>query len=240
MEDKNILVFLPTYNEKENISSIIEEILSSDLPVGILVVDDQSPDGTGEIVEELTQKYSQVDIIHRPPPRGRGRGGIDGLKYASNQPVEYIIEMDADFSHHPKYIPMLVDACKNGDVVIGSRYVKGGGVEGWGLNRKINSAVANLISKILFGFKVKDSTSGYRCYKREVLASLDWNNMISVGPSIVEEVLYKIVRQKKWKVVEIPIIFKDRTEGKSKISLIWILRWIRNLLEVRLQKQSKK
>lgn len=236
----DILIFLPTYNEKENLEKLIETILEIPLSIKVLVVDDQSPDGTGDIAQKLSDKLSEekVSVIHRPPPRGRGRAGIDGFRIGSESECKYIIEMDADFSHQPQDIPRLIEAMEQSDVVLGSRYVKGGKIKGWGLYRVINSAVANLLSRVILGLKTKDCTSGFRCFKREVLASLDWDKMISVGPSIVEEILYKVVKQKKWKISEIPITFIDRTEGTSKVGILLILKWIQNLIQVRFQSNA--
>jgi len=231
------LVFLPTYNERENIRSLIEEILSVVPGARVLVVDDLSPDGTGELVEEMAKYEDRIEIIHRDGPRGRGYAGIEGLRRAgTREDIDFVVEMDADGSHNPKEMPALIDAAQSADLVLGSRYVQGGGVEGWGWFRTLNSAVANRVARILLGLPYRDATSGYRCFRREVLAALPWDVMISNNPSIVEEILYHVHRR-GFRVIEVPIRFIDRTEGESKFSVKLVGRWIANLWRVRRRSQ---
>ena len=227
------LVFLPTYNEAEKIRGLIERILEVHPEGGVLVVDDLSPDGTGRIVDEMASVDPRIRVLHRQGPRGRGYAGIAGLKLAGESTeFSHVIEMDADGSHDPKYIPILLTACEEADVVLGSRYVPGGGVEGWGWFRVLNSAVANRAARFILGLPYRDATSGYRCFKREVLASLPWDRMISNNPSIVEEILAHLHRR-GIRIVELPIVFTDRTVGRSKFSVRLVGRWLRNLWSVR-------
>jgi len=227
------LVFLPTYNERENIGPLIDEILRVVPEAHVLVVDDLSPDGTGALVEEMGERDTRIGVIHRDGPRGRGRAGIEGLRQAGlREDVDLVVEMDADGSHRPEDMPALLAAADSADIVIGSRYVKGGGVRGWGWFRTLNSAVANRVARVLLGLPYRDATSGYRCFRRGVLATLPWDSMISDNPSIVEEILYHVHRR-GYRIVEVPITFVDRTEGASKFSVKLIGRWVRNLWWVR-------
>lgn len=230
------LIFLPTYNEKENLAPLVEEIISLNLPINILIVDDNSPDGTGEIADELAKKYSNViTVCHRKNKRGRGYAGIYAFKYAAQlSDIDVLIEMDADFSHQPCYIPEFLSHLKEYDIVIGSRYIEGGRIIGWNWKRYLNSFVANLLSRLILGLPFKDCTSGFRAFKIEVIRSLPLDFLISPGPSIVEEILFYCVKQKKYKIKEIPILFLERKAGKSKISIPIIFRWIISLLRVRL------
>jgi dolichol-phosphate mannosyltransferase len=213
------IVVVPTYNEKENIANLIKEILKVK-DVDVLVVDDNSPDGTWKIVKGMADK--RVNLLLRTKNRGRGLAGIAGFKYAVENKYDYIIEMDADFSHDPKYIPDFLEKIKECDVVLGSRAVKGGKQVGRPLLRRLITRLANLYIRILLGLKVNDCNSGYRCFKRKVLESINLDTMISRGPSIVQEVLYK-VRLKGFKIREIPIVFTEREEGSSKLGpyLLW-------------------
>jgi dolichol-phosphate mannosyltransferase len=208
------LVFLPTYNEADSIKDLIGRILEIHPEGGVLVVDDLSPDGTGRIVDEMAALDSRIQVVHRQGPRGRGYAGIAGLRLAgASTGFSHVIEMDADGSHDPCYIPNLLTAARDADVVLGSRYVPGGGVLGWGWFRVLNSAVANCAARLILGLPYHDATSGYRCFKRETLADLPWDSMISNNPSIVEEILVHLHRRKR-RIIEIPIVFTDRTVGK--------------------------
>ncbi len=230
---KKIIVFLPTYNERDNLPTMIERLMAMNLDLSILIVDDSSPDGTGEIAEQLKSNYpDKIRIIHREGPRGRGIAGILGLSEASKTDCEYVVEMDADLSHEPEEIPRLLEAAENADLVIGSRYMHGGEVENFGLFRQLNSAVARWLSILILGLNYTDPTSGYRIYRRETLAKLPFDRMISPGPSVVEETLYYLKRINA-KIVEVPIRFVERKKGTSKITIGIILRWIKTLLQIR-------
>jgi dolichol-phosphate mannosyltransferase len=228
-----VVVFLPTYNERENIERTVRDVLEAAPNGEVYVVDDLSPDGTGEAVDRMAEGDPRITILHREGPRGRGYAAIEGLKrLLEREDFEYVIEMDADGSHDPRDIPAFLEACGDCDVVLGSRYVKGGGVKGWGLFRTLNSAVANRVARVMLGLPYRDATSGYRCFRREALAALPWDRMISNNPSIVEEMLAHL-HHRGLRIREMPIQFTNRTEGASKFSIRLIGRWILNLWKVR-------
>lgn len=208
------MVMIPTYNESENISNLINDIVIIDRDISVVVVDDNSPDGTSRIVEEISKNNDRVHLITRKHEKGRGTAGVCGLQYAADQGVDYIIEMDSDYSHHPKYIPDLIAAMKDCDVAIGSRAVENGMETGRGFGRRGITKFANFYIRFIMGINIKDCTSGYRCFKREVLESIALDTMVSTGPSIVEEILYEC-HIKGYKIKEIPIVFEDRTKGES-------------------------
>lgn len=210
------IVILPTYNERETIKPIIEKIFLVKRDIEIIVVDDNSPDGTGLILDSLAKIYPGLEVIHRSGKRGRGSAGILGFKRALEREGDYIIEMDADLSHDPRYIPSFIEEMENADIVIGSRYIKGAGIAERSISRNIISLLANLYIKFTVGIsKVKDCTSGFRCFKKEVLESIHLDSLESKGPSIVTEILY---RCKNYNIKEIPIVFKKRAGGKSKFN----------------------
>ncbi|MFH1054566.1 MAG: polyprenol monophosphomannose synthase [Candidatus Altiarchaeota archaeon] len=228
------VVMLPTYNERENVRTIIPEILKQDKGIEILVVDDSSPDGTGEIVDELARGNGRIHIIHRRE-RGRGTAGLAGFKWAIENGYEALIEMDADFSHDPKVIPQFLKEIMEYDVVIGSRYVPGGACEGWSLTRRIISSVANAYVRAILGLKIMDCTGGYKIFRTDVLRSLDLDNYVSDkriydGP----ETLLRISK-KGFRVGEIPIKFRERAAGKSKLDANKILRNLINNLRLKVK-----
>lgn len=228
-----LTVFLPTYNERVNLPLVVERLFALGLDMQILVVDDSSPDGTGNIAEELAKKYEgRLRVIHRENPRGRGLAGVVGLREASRTDCRFVVEMDADASHDPAELPRLLQAVQEADLVIGSRYIEGGSAENFGWLRTLNSKVAKFLTILFLGLRYTDPTSGYRVYRREILASLPWDRMISPGPSIVEETLYYIQRNGA-RIVEVPIAYRDRHEGRSKITMGIILRWILTLMRIR-------
>jgi len=216
---KTTTVMIPTYNESENIQNLIKEILDLKIPgheLNVLVVDDKSPDGTGKTVETMGKNNPKIKLLTRSR-RGRGTAGIDGFIEALKSKPDYVIEMDADFSHDPKYIPSLITAADDGaDLVIGSRFIPGGADMDRGPLRKVLSLAAGVYVRTVLGVKLKDVTAGYRLYKRKVLESIELQHMISEGPSIVQETLYKVFL-KGFKIVEVPIIFVDRRLGSSKL-----------------------
>ncbi len=228
-----IQVFLPTYNERENLPVLVERLFAMGRDMGILIVDDLSPDGTGDVADELARKYEgRVRVIHRDGPRGRGKAGIVGLRELSQADCRLVVEMDADLSHDPDDLPRLLNAANDAGLVIGSRYMEGGSTESFGLLRSLNSKTARFLSVLFLGLNYTDPTSGYRVYRREALENLPWDHMVSDGPSIVEETLYYIKRAGTT-IVEVPIAFRERQVGSSKITLGIILRWIVNLLRIR-------
>ncbi|MGC9327115.1 MAG: polyprenol monophosphomannose synthase [Candidatus Hinthialibacter sp.] len=228
-----LVVFLPTYNERENLPLVVERLFGLGLDLFILVVDDNSPDGTGEIGDRLAEKHAgRMRIIHREGPRGRGLAGVAGLREASAMDCRFVVEMDADLSHDPGELPRLLKIAQDADLVIGSRYIEGGSADNFGLLRTLNSKVARFLTVLFLGLRYTDPTSGYRVYRREILQRLPWDRMISPGPSIVEETLYYIQRNGA-RIVEAPIAYRDRREGSSKITIGIILRWIITLMRIR-------
>jgi dolichol-phosphate mannosyltransferase len=236
------LVLLPTYNEKENIERMVDAILQLEhhpqleqlgvTEVLILIVDDNSPDGTGELAEKLREKHpSNIHVIHRKE-RGRGTAGIAGFKYALTQDVDYIIEMDADFSHNPGDIPRFLRETKNCDVVIGSRFVPGGQSVKRNFIRDLISKGAGLYSRLTLGMNIKDWHGGYKCYGKQALASLNFDDFFSKGYSIGMETLYRLAKS-GWSYKEIPITFRERAQGKSKFSVKEMLTYAKVALQLR-------
>ena len=229
MSNKNLAIIIPTYNEKENIFNLISEIGSTirnqSIDTLIIVIDDNSPDGTADLLLRnrpiLEEKYSTVKIqlIKREEKLGLGSAYLRGFNEALTLKVDYIMEMDADFSHQPKYIPLFIEAIQDADVVIGSRYVRGGGTENWGKIRKVLSKGAGLYARTILGMKVQDMTAGFVMYKSQILQDLNLNEVKSNGYSFQIEMKYRIWK-KGYRIKEIPIVFPDRILGKSKISKI--------------------
>ncbi|MBI2135293.1 polyprenol monophosphomannose synthase [Candidatus Woesearchaeota archaeon] len=212
-------VMVPTYNEKENIANLIGKILKLKIKnLHIVVVDDSSPDGTWKIVQDMGKKNKSVHLLLRKKDRGRGSAGRDGFIYCLKNNAEIIVEMDADLSHDPKYIPLMIKELNNADLVLGSRRLKGSREIGRGLLRRFVTWGANLYITLMLGIKVKDCNSGFRCFKRKVLEGIKAEKLESKGPSIVQEVLFK-AHLKGFRIKEIPITFINRTKGKSKLGL---------------------
>ena len=214
------LVIIPTYNELENIEAIIEAVLSQDKDFDILVVDDNSPDGTSSKVKSLQFKYKNVLYLEeRSEKSGLGTAYIHGFKWALDNHYEYVFEMDADFSHDPKDLIRLYNSCKNGgaDFAIGSRYLKGINVVNWPLGRILLSYFASIYVRVITGMKIYDTTAGFVCIKRHVLQNIDFNNIQFVGYAFQIEMKFKTYLN-KYKLVEVPIVFTDRVKGQSKMS----------------------
>ncbi len=225
------IVIVPTYNEAENIRLLVAEILALPLRVDVLIVDDNSPDGTGKIADGLAARYPAVHVVHRAAKLGLGTAYIAGFKYALTHGYDRIMTMDADFSHHPQYIPSLLEQSHQADLVIGSRYVRGGGTSGCTLPRKVLSWGANAFAKVVLGLKAMDCTAGFRCYRREVLESVDLDTVLSNGYSFLIEMLYRCQRL-GWQVSEVPILFENRQRGASKISREEILKAVYTVLRL--------
>lgn len=214
------LIIIPTYNEKENIENIILKIFDLEESFNILIIDDGSPDGTAKIVKELQKKYSKsLFLKERSGKLGLGTAYIHGFKWALENNYEYIFEMDADFSHDPKDLPRLYEAChkNNGDLAIGSRYVKGVNIVNWPMSRLLMSFFASKYVKTITGMPIHDSTAGFKCYKRKVLEKINLDKIEFIGYAFQIEMKFK-----SWKygfnIVEVPVIFTDRQEGNSKMS----------------------
>ena len=214
---KRALVVLPTYNERENIAPLMEAILALQAPVEVLVVDDNSPDGTAELVEQLAAKSKRIHLLRRPGKLGLGTAYMAGFSYGLEHGYDCVITMDADFSHNPKHIPALLEAAARDDLVIGSRYIPGGGIENWPAHRRLMSGGANLLTRLVLGLPTHDCTSGYRCYGREALEGTEWRQIRANGYAFLEEMLYRIYRA-GFSIGESPIVFADRRAGASKIS----------------------
>lgn len=212
-----VYVVVPTYNESENIQKLIESVLAQRDDIHILVVDDNSPDGTGEIVERLSGENPRVHILHRPGKMGLGSAYCDGFRVAMRDGADFIMEMDADFSHDPSTIPMFLDAMGNFDVVIGSRYLNGVSVVNWPLRRLMLSYFASVYTRVITGLSIMDCTSGFKCFRRSVIESIDLDTIRSDGYSFQIEMNYRCV-ERGFRVGEIPIIFIDRHAGTSKMS----------------------
>jgi dolichol-phosphate mannosyltransferase len=213
----DVLIVVPTYNERENLPGLVGAILARP-EYRVLVVDDGSPDGTGEIADELARAFpGRVEVMHRTGPRGLGRSYVDGLQHALRGPADYICQMDADWSHDPKYLPELVAALERHDVAIGSRYLYGVSVVNWPLRRIMLSAFANHYIRAITGLPARDCTSGYRCWRREMLAQVPLASVVSDGYAFVVETFFEAVRRGA-RVVEVPIIFVERRHGVSKLS----------------------
>ena len=227
-------VIIPTYNEAQNIEALLQSIMDLKLPnLLALVVDDNSPDGTGPIADQMAKDNPNIKVLHRFQNRGRGSAGIEGFKQALTKGADYIVEMDADFSHHPKYIPDLLKFAPQYDIVIGSRYVTGGQDADRGIIRQIITFLARQYIRLILEVKVKDPTSGFRCFKRQVLVDINLDRLISTGPSIVSEILYK-AKQKGFSTHEIPIVFEDRKKGSTKLNLMTLIKTLFMVLKFRL------
>lgn len=212
-------VMIPTYNEKENIKSLIDGILGLKIKnLHIVVADDKSPDATWKIVDGISRKKRNVHLLLRKKDRGRGFAGRDGFIYCLKHGADAVVEMDADFSHNPKYIPAMLSELKNADLVLGSRRIEGGMETGRSMLRRFVTWGANFYIRMMLGLKVKDCNSGFRCFRRKVLEAINIKNLESGGPAIVQEVLFK-AHLKGFKIKEIPITFVDRTKGHSKLGI---------------------
>ncbi len=222
------LVIIPTFNEKENIKEIIPEILSLKEKFHILIVDDNSPDGTGEIAEEFSKKFFQVQVLHRKTKRGLGKAYVDGFKWALLRDYDPIFEMDADGSHSPEFLPKFLEKIKDYDLVIGSRYYQGKiRVVNWDIKRILLSLAGNFYARVITGVPVSDATSGFKCFRRKVLEKIDLNKVLSEGYSFQIEMNWRALKA-GFKIGEIPITFYERRHGQSKLStkIIWEGLWI--------------
>lgn len=226
------LVILPTYNEKENIEQIVLAILAAHNSVDILIMDDNSPDGTGEIADRLAEKESRLQVHHRPGKMGLGTAYITGFKMAIAEGYDYIFEMDADFSHDPLMIPGFLQMMSEFDLVIGSRYIPGGRIEGWGPIRYGISMGGNIFARCVLKLPIKDSTSGYRCYKASVLKGLNLDEISSEGYGFQVEILFRTLKA-GFKVGELAITFADRELGKSKMSKSIAIEAFKRVLSLR-------
>ena len=233
-EKKKILIIIPTYNEKENVPLIIPEIKKRLPDANILIVDDNSPDGTSQITKDLSKKIDGIFVLDRTKKEGLGKAYIAGFKWALQRDYDLIFEMDADFSHNPDYLPTFIEAIKDADLVIGSRYINGTvNVVNWSMKRLLLSYCGNIAARIIAGIKIMDCTGGFKCFRADTLRAIDLNKVASSGYSFQVEMNF-YVQKKGLRIKEIPIIFKDRELGTSKMSskivneafaLLWKLRF---------------
>ncbi|MFI5140999.1 MAG: polyprenol monophosphomannose synthase, partial [Bacteroidia bacterium] len=213
------LVIIPTYNEKENIQKMVEKVFSLKPDFDLLIIDDGSPDGTAEIVKTLQQKFAgKLHLIQRQGKQGLGTAYIVGFKWAIEKKYDYIFEMDCDFSHNPDDLPRLLHACETGaDVAVGSRYCKGGKVKNWPIGRILMSYFASVYVRLILWISIRDTTAGFKCYKRHVLETINLDGIKFMGYAFQIEMKYASLK-KGFKIVEVPITFIDRVEGVSKMS----------------------
>ncbi len=232
------LIVMPTYNERENLPQIVPLVLSQDAGIHVLIVDDSSPDGTGELAETMAAENERIHVIQRPGKQGLGTAYIAGFKWALERDYEYIFEMDSDFSHNPDHIPQFLEAAREYDLVLGSRYLKGVTVINWPMSRLLLSFFANKYARVITGLPFTDTTGGFKCYRRKVLEEIDLDGITSEGYSFQIETTFRAWR-KGFKIGELKIIFTDRTEGTSKMSgkiireAVWKVWWLRLLRIVR-------
>ncbi len=215
--DPRPAIVVPTYNEAENIRDLVHTILEFVPQAHVIVVDDGSPDGTGKIVQAMAQEDERVHVVQRPSKMGLGTAYVAGFRLAFDLNADPICTMDADFSHHPRYLPALLARAQEADVSIGSRYVPGGGTVNWGLQRRVLSRGANLVARILLGLDAHDCTAGFRAYRRYVLQAVRPETIRADGYSYLVEMLYRCQRA-GFQIAEVPIVFADRERGRSKIS----------------------
>ena len=227
------LVCVPTYNERANLPLIVPSILEQDDRLEVLVIDDNSPDGTGALADTLAEESPRVHVLHREAKEGLGRAYLAGFRWALERGYEFILEMDADFSHDPKFLPLFIEASQQADLVIGSRYKQGVNVINWPISRLLLSLGANQYARMITGLPISDSTGGFKCFRRDVLAGIDFSRVRSNGYAFQIEMSYRAWR-KGFRIVEIPIVFTDRVEGQSKMSkrivreavwMVWSLRF---------------
>lgn len=229
---KRALIVFPTYNERENIEKIVHAVLPMDPRVHVLIVDDNSPDGTGDIADKLAAQESKVNVLHRPKKNGLGQAYLAGFKWAIERKYDYIFEMDADFSHGPEYIKDFLSEIRDYDIVLGSRYISGVNVINWPMSRLLLSYFANVYTRWVTGLPLRDATGGFKCFRREVLESINLDAVRSTGYSFQIEMSMRAWK-KGYRIKEIPIIFVDRRAGQSKMSkkivreAIWMVWWLR-------------
>ncbi len=222
------VVIIPTYDEAANIQALLARVLEQGEIFHALVVDDNSPDGTGALVDELAQGNPRIHVIHRPRKEGLGSAYLTGFKWALEHDYQFVFEMDADFSHDPKHLPEFLEAAKNADLVLGSRYLNGRvTVVNWPMSRLMLSYAANIYARLVTGHRLYDATGGYKCFRREVLERIDLGAVRSNGYSFQIEMSFRAWRR-KFRIKEIPIVFHDRTDGQSKMSggIVWEAIWM--------------
>jgi dolichol-phosphate mannosyltransferase len=232
---RRAVVCVPTYNEAENVGPIVEAILGAAPAVDVLVVDDASPDGTGELADRIAAREPRVKVLHRRGKEGLGKAYLAAFAWALERGYGLVLEMDADFSHDPRYLPVMLERAGEADLVLGSRYVPGGGTVNWGLGRKVISRGGSLYARTILGVGVRDLTGGFKCFRREVLEAIELGSVASSGYAFQIELTYRALL-KGFRVAEVPIVFADRRVGQSKMSrrivleamqMVWAMRFSR-------------
>jgi dolichol-phosphate mannosyltransferase len=227
-----VVVIIPTYNEAVNLPQIVPVVLAQDPRVDVLVVDDNSPDGTGRLADEMAAANSRIHVLHRQAKQGLGRAYLAGFEWALQQGYQAVFEMDADFSHDPTFIPSFLQALDQADLVLGSRYATGVNVINWPISRLLLSLGANFYARVITGLPLSDSTGGFKCFRREVLAAIDLSRVKSNGYAFQIEMSFRAWKL-GFRLTEVPIIFHDRVEGHSKMSkkivreAVWMVWWLR-------------
>jgi dolichol-phosphate mannosyltransferase len=232
------LIIIPTYNEVDNLRPLLQDIFAYAPECDILIVDDNSSDGTGKLADEIHAERPAVKVIHRLGKLGLGTAYITGFKYALAYDYDAVFEMDADFSHNPRYLPAFLKAIEQADLVIGSRYVRGGNTPDWSPLRRLISGSGNIFARIVLGIPVRDCTAGFRCYQTHVLRNIDLNAIQSEGYAFQVELTYHVFKQ-GFRIVEIPIVFVDRRVGKSKMSHKIVLEAFKYVLQTRFGMRKK-
>lgn len=227
MRREKALIILPTYNERENLPVVVPEALEQDPRIEVLIVDDNSPDGTGEVADELARSEPRIHVMHRPGKMGLGKAYIAGFRWALERDYEYIFEMDADLSHDPNHLPEFLESIEEHDLVLGSRYLRGVTVVNWPMSRLLLSYSANRYARAVTGLPLTDLTGGFKCFRRRVLEAIDLDSVRSEGYSFQIEMTSRAWAQ-GFRVMEMPIVFVDRSRGESKMhrGIIWEAVWM--------------
>ena len=229
---RRALVCLPTYDERDNVGPITEAILVATPDVDVLVIDDNSPDGTGRLADAIALREPRLRVLHRPGKEGLGKAYLAGFAWALERGYALVLEMDADFSHNPKYLPRMLEEARDADLVLGSRNVTGGGTVNWGVGRKLLSRGGSLYARTILGLPVKDLTGGFKCFRREVLEAIDLPSVQCSGYAFQIELTYRALRM-GFRVKELPIVFEDRRVGQSKMSRRIVLEAISKVWSIR-------
>lgn len=230
---RKALICLPTYDERENLGPMVAAVLAAAPLADVLVIDDNSPDGTGQLADALAAKEPRVKVLHRAGKEGLGKAYLAGFAWALARDYGLVLEMDCDFSHDPRHLPELLAAAGSADLVLGSRYVAGGGTVNWGLGRKLISRGGSLYARTILGLSVRDLTGGFKCFRREVLEGIDLASVQCTGYAFQIELTYRAARR-GFKIQEVPITFVDRRVGHSKMSRRIVLEAIRKVWSIRL------
>jgi dolichol-phosphate mannosyltransferase len=235
---RKTLIIIPTYNERENLPELVRQIHAEVAHAHLLIVDDNSPDGTGALADDIALSNDRVHVMHRAGKLGLGTAYIAGFKWALARDYERVFEMDADFSHQPKYLPTFLAASEEADLVLGCRYIKGGGTEDWTFFRRMVSKGGNLYARLVMGLRFRDLTGGFKCFRREVLETIDLDAVGSKGYAFQIELTYR-AHLAGFKIAEVPIIFPDRKLGQSKMSGRIVHEAMVNVVKLRFDKRLK-